>query len=718
MARARGRLGSPAAPRQCSSSSGSAHRSQRAQRAVGPLLLLSLLAAAPIAAGYDVHVGHRAAVQLAQFVSRRPFMADALSEMPDPIRTAWALDLKLSAGQTLTALEVPRVAVTLTVKLVGFDGTGAGGVVIEPHELSAQLAALAGEFDTIALEPSPHHMAVRPKVDFLVVPSHHSLGDKVAAALTAAVKAATPSTDFAAFPLAAVDPAAVASALEGDYLGGRASAGPEPLVLYILNPRVEGVGAYAYAAESGSCPSAVYVSRSHRYAFYDMSANVTFMGPGPGGRGQVLPHSLPVLSHYRPEAARRALPPDLAALAAGAARHLAWPPLSHGDVGYSPEVDVRIIYMHQDILSATSTVDRERLQSELQGALGPLQTVSVHEHWLPFGNCPHCVAGYSGALRTRTPHPHEEGDTVRYLDLESLSSWVAEWREVVLSDIGAGDGPRRSGGGSVLPVFVFDAAGRDPVLLDGWRQAVALPGGPLGPAVVAVVSGGGTAVPTFFGCHHQRVTLDARKLQRPVTAAVLSAGWGVADTAQFWSEATGRGWWWLWSVGDTPFGPLSASPALSFVQRDAARRNLVVASLNATVGHAAALVAGFAAVGGPEATVRSFLPPDQVIPYNQRLSLLLFKVESAASALARRDYTTAMGYAASAAFDAAALHTITRRARNMLSVELECAGGDARARWWLVPGAAAAACALMVVVRVWRAVRGGGARDRNKSHVF
>lgn len=61
----------------------------------------------------------------------------------------------------------------------------------------------------------------------------------------------------------------------------------------------------------------------------------------------MLPHSLPVLSHYRPEAARRALPPDLAALAAGAARHLAWPPLSHAAVAFAPEVDVRLIYMHQ-----------------------------------------------------------------------------------------------------------------------------------------------------------------------------------------------------------------------------------------------------------------------------------------------------------------------------------------------------------------------------------
>jgi hypothetical protein len=104
------------------------------------------------------------------------------------------------------------------------------------------------------------------------------------------------------------------------------------------------------------------------------------------------------------------------------------------------------------------------------------------------------------------------------------------------------------------------------------------------------------------------------------------------------------------------------------------------------------------------------------VPYNQRLALLLYKVDAAASALGRRDFGTALGYAASASFDAAGLHTITRRARNIISVELECMGSEARARWWLLPGAAAVACALMVIVRLWRGARGGRARD--KSHVF
>jgi len=35
------------------------------------------------------------------------------------------------------------------------------------------------------------------------------------------------------------------------------------------------------------CPGGIYISRQHRYSFYDLSANITFFGPGPGGKGQV-----------------------------------------------------------------------------------------------------------------------------------------------------------------------------------------------------------------------------------------------------------------------------------------------------------------------------------------------------------------------------------------------------------------------------------------------
>ncbi|KAH0973309.1 hypothetical protein GBA52_025465 [Prunus armeniaca] len=43
--------------------------------------------------------------------------------------------------------------------------------------------------------------------------------------------------------------------------------------------------------------------------------------------------------------------------------------------------------------------------------------------------------------------------------------------------------------------------------------------------------------------------------------------------------------WWIttWSVGQTPFGPFSEVSSLSFVQKDAARRNVLLTSLNYSI---------------------------------------------------------------------------------------------------------------------------------------
>jgi len=38
-----------------------------------------------------------------------------------------------------------------------------------------------------------------------------------------------------------------------------------------------------------ACPGSLWAS-SKRYAWFDLSANVSFYGPGPGGKGQVMSH--------------------------------------------------------------------------------------------------------------------------------------------------------------------------------------------------------------------------------------------------------------------------------------------------------------------------------------------------------------------------------------------------------------------------------------------
>lgn len=93
------------------------------------------------------------------------------------------------------------------------------------------------------------------------------------------------------------------------------------------------------------------------------------------------------------------------------------------------------------------------------------------------------------------------------------------------------------------------------------------------------------------------------------------SAYGVADTSLFWSQATGKGWNFVWSIGQTPFSSLSNIHTLSFAQRDAAIRNLAVSYLNNSIAHAAHLIKGFAWLAPYDSGthhVKAFLQPDQV----------------------------------------------------------------------------------------------------------
>ena len=73
------------------------------------------------------------------------------------------------------------------------------------------------------------------------------------------------------------------------------------------------------------------------------------------------------------------------------------------------------------------------------------------------------------------------------------------------------------------------------------------------------------------------------QVQRPLLAGVLQSMWGVTPPTVAWGDAdqapvTSH----LWALGLNPFGLLGAGSRLSFVQRDAAQRNLVHAYLAAT----------------------------------------------------------------------------------------------------------------------------------------
>lgn len=88
-------------------------------------------------------------------------------------------------------------------------------------------------------------------------------------------------------------------------------------------------------------------------------------------------------------------------------------------------------------------------------------------------------------------------------------------------------------------------------------------------------------------CNGQMAMLKPEAVPRVLLAALLQTGWGVAPSYETWSvfhNATLHDW--LWSIGRTPFGPLSDVLGISFVQRTAAQRNVVLTLLHRAVEEA------------------------------------------------------------------------------------------------------------------------------------
>jgi hypothetical protein len=263
--------------------------------------------------------------------------------------------------------------------------------------------------------------------------------------------------------------------------------------------------------------------------------------------------------------------------------------------------------------------------------------------------------------------------------------------------------PRRGGafvpGGErrVLPLFLFDLSREASLLLDGEHTAVAFPdivvavrtrAGDV-PLPAACAAGGGALEQSARGGALLPVLHGGRGLTRPLLAAALTAGWGVAPQ---WGggAAGGAGADHTWDVGHTPFGPLAASESLSFAPRDAAQRAVVASAVAAARTAAASALAAFTALPG----AAEALPRDAAARVAGRAGALRHKMARVAAALSAHQFDTAVYYARSAAHDAAGLEASLREAATGLETVLECGAGDGGGMGLGAAAAVAAAAAL------------------------
>jgi hypothetical protein len=423
----------------------------------------------------------------------------------------------------------------------------------------------------------------------------------------------------------------------------------------------------------------------------------------------------------------------LMGLVRSGAAHLVAPPMAHFPVELYQHTTVALIRISdvvadtRDAAGPRAGLDVDLVHKELLGAQMAASSVSVEVHELTLGTCDLCGVALASAMRAVPPHvtaldlgdldddaakaapPRER----QYVDSMSLREWLirlsphltrvpglhilrnvtaARW----LADPSAAStatGPPRSPHerprNRTLPVFMFDLSKAEAILLDGQHQAVAFPdmvvairtraGHVPAPAACAVgehaeaaAFGVGAASPTSPVRLAPPVLLDVGAMGRPLLAAVLKAGWGVAPPHSGWSDQGGdfRSEY-AWEVGNTPFGPWSRVLGLSFAAKDAAQRHVVTSAQAVALSRARSSLAALAALPGALAA----LPREQGDVVRTRAEVLLHKLRVSASAVGHHQFDLAAYFARSAAHDAAVIEEALHQGARTMAVRLTCGGG-------------------------------------------
>ena len=415
-----------------------------------------------------------------------------------------------------------------------------------------------------------------------------------------------------------------------------------------------------------------------------------------------------------------------------AAAHLLAPPLSHYPVELCAHTRVAIIHV-SDVVADTRDTERSPLQGldaqllrkELLGAQLAASSCSVEVHQITLGACDVCAVALAAA--TRAIAPHQEGDVTAadrapplrertYIDAASLHEWLLKLSPRIaalpglhilnnasMTQASGARALRQGCSHRTLPVFMFDLSRTDAVLLDGQHQAVAFPDMVLalrtraghvpaaaacavGPRAEAAAFGLSGSAPSSTMPLAPPVLLDVGSITRPLLAAVLRAGWGVAPPHSGWSDHAGdfRSEY-AWEVGHTPFGPWSNVLSLPFSTRDAAQRHVATSAQAQALGIARTALADLASLPGALAA----LPRQQVDVVRTRAEVLLQKLRVSAAASGHHQFDSAAYFARSAMHDAVAIETALHQGAKTMAVRLACGSPDSGWSYTLAIGAGA-----------------------------
>lgn len=290
------------------------------------------------------------------------------------------------------------------------------------------------------------------------------------------------------------------------------------------------------------------------------------------------------------------------------------------------------------------------------------QSLRFKTYEVSFSECPICSFAVSRSINSYTSRFLFDNYTLivsEYLDSKRLHQILTdsadEFRRVV--------GIPEEEFGRVLPVYVFDLDYNMLLLLDRYHQSVAFKD------MVIAVRTKNTQTVSDYSCNGRHVFTKTRELERPLVGSILQSMWGVPPTHLLWSPRHNSTLVdYTWSVGQTPFGPFSEISSMSFVQKDAARRNILLTSLNYSITSAIDVIESIAAHGGD----RKLLKPSRHAEFIQRWNLYKYKLDKAVSALSHLDFEKALYYVRSSDHDLYAIHSLVYHASEELEASLVC----------------------------------------------
>eukprot|EP00899_Mesostigma_viride_P024805 jgi/Mesvir1/5509/Mv15550-RA.1 len=672
---------------------------------------VAVQALSPVATNYPASLTH----QLLQADTDPLATKDTFAGLGEAEKHIWGRERLGSLRHKAMALRDMSVQAGVEIKLVGFDGNGNKGLKLKESDFARYIDALRSQVVTQAVNTEERkgssselqELLVHSRFVYHVSHASSALTSELMGAIDRAVRAAPNSTEYMSADATPVPMARIPYSVVDAVLAADTAHSKLLYTVYILSlPPPVTPYAYGHDERSGdgatACLGNTWMSQKERYLWVDLTAGPLDFGFSLLGPGAVTPKSIPRLDNYLPKKLASAIIPDLLAMVNEAALYLLAPSLERYPTWYWDTTEVRLIRILGDVDGVGpggraagqgqgvggrdakwDGVNWPDIQDELRSLLLTGQRLEFTSYSVALADCDYCVAAFSRALRTYSVKMAEGVIAHSYLDSEELHLWLEKFRHEIMEEVGVPqtreneraekwvyDSPLnvRSERRRVLLVYLWDLthlAGFLPnrVMLDTQKMALSFP------QMVIAVHSNTHDKNVFFACNGKRIAVNPGDVTRPVLASLLRAGWGVASTHRRWGvlqNATLQNY--LWATGLTPFGPLSPATRLSFVQRDAAMRNVILSHLSHQISEMGDLLTKFAAYG-PEQTTLSVA---RLQHFTQRFHVMHHKLASATYQLSQLNFNLALYYVRSATHDHVAIENILRAAAAELRPEFSC----------------------------------------------